>query len=121
VKFTDNRYVSDIITNTDGRAQYKHNNGVISTVQIERADLGTRKIRVANLPPEVPQTTLRTAMTPYGTVHTINNEQWSTKYRYVVDNGIRIIQMAINKHIPSHITVAGYKALVSYEGQPQTR
>jgi hypothetical protein len=28
--------------------------------------------------------------------------------------------MALNKHLPSHVTIAGYRALVSYEGQPQT-
>jgi hypothetical protein len=28
--------------------------------------------------------------------------------------------MSLNKHLPSHVNIAGYRALVSYEGQPQT-
>jgi hypothetical protein len=34
--------------------------------------------------------------------------------------GVRIVQMSLNKHLPSHLTIVGYRALVSYEGQPQT-
>jgi hypothetical protein len=28
--------------------------------------------------------------------------------------------MTFNKHLPSRVTIAGYRALISYEGQPQT-
>jgi hypothetical protein len=28
--------------------------------------------------------------------------------------------MALKKHIPSYIVIAGYRALISYDGQPQT-
>jgi hypothetical protein len=44
----------------------------------------------------------------------------SQKYRYAVANGIKIASMQLTKHIPSYITIDGYRALISYEGQPQT-
>jgi len=38
----------------------------------------------------------------------------------VVASGIKVVVTALTKHIPSHITIAGYRVLKSYEGQPQT-
>ena len=29
-----------------------------------------------------------------------------------------MVSMSLNKHIPSHVMVAVYRALISYEGQP---
>jgi len=31
-----------------------------------------------------------------------------------------VVSMSLVKHIPSHVVVAGYRALISYEGQPTT-
>jgi hypothetical protein len=56
----------------------------------------------------------------YGVIQDIQEESWSKQYRYVVVNGIRIVMMPIQKHLPSHINIAGCRALISYEGQPQT-
>jgi hypothetical protein len=39
---------------TNGVKEYKHSSGEISQVRIEMAGLGTKRIRIANLPPEVP-------------------------------------------------------------------
>jgi hypothetical protein len=50
--------------------------------------MGLRKIRIANLPPEVSDKTLRDIMSKYGYVKDVTEEQWSQKYRYPVSNGI---------------------------------
>ena len=50
---TDIEGVQDIIQGTGGQAEYKRANGEISTVSINMAGMGMRKIRIANLPPEV--------------------------------------------------------------------
>jgi hypothetical protein len=39
-----------IIQETNGLKEYKHFNGEISQVRIEMAGLGTKRIRIANLP-----------------------------------------------------------------------
>jgi len=46
--------------------------------------------------------------------------RWSKAYRYSVSNVILIVVIALTKYIPSHMTIAGNRFLVSYEGQPMT-
>ena len=89
-------------------------------VRIETAGLGTRRVRIANLPPEVPEEVFRTIMARYAEVKNLQAETWARFYRYKVSNGVRIAVMTLAKHIPSNNTIAGHRALVSYEGQPMT-
>jgi len=89
-------------------------------VHPETAGLGMRKVRIANLPPEVPDAVIRTVLSSYGEVQGVQADTWSRAYRYTIANGIRIASITLTKHIPSHITMAGNMVLVSYEGQPMT-
>jgi hypothetical protein len=41
----------EILTSTRGSGEVRHMNGEISTVRIEAAGLGTKRVRLANLPP----------------------------------------------------------------------
>jgi len=109
-----------IIQETIGLQEYKHSNGEKSQVRIEMAGLGTKRIRIANLPPEVPEGPIRTALAQYGDIKSIQEESWLKAYRYAVSNGIKIITMVLKIHIPSHATIATHRVLISYEGQPIT-
>ena len=84
------------------------------------AGLGTKRIRIANLPPEVPEGPISTALAQFGDIKSIQEESWSKAYRYAVSNSIKIIIMALKKHIPSHATIASHRVLISYEGQSMT-
>jgi molybdenum cofactor biosynthesis enzyme MoaA len=97
--------------------EYKHDNGEISIVTVERAVIGVRRIRVANLPPEVQDTVLRDTLSKYGDVKDIKEEQWSRQYRYLVSNGIRIVELNLKTHLPSHMLIAGHRVLISYDCQ----
>ena len=121
-KFTDFSYVKDILTKTNGITVrvYKHESGEVSTVRSEIARMGTRRVRVANLLPDLSYNTIRTALNQYGEVQSIQEEKWSRKYRYAVANGVKMVTMQLTKHIPSYIIIASYRALTSYDGQPQT-
>ena len=44
-------------------------------------------------------------------------EIWSHLYRYPVVNGIYPAMISLAKHIPSHLTVADQRVLVSYDKQ----
>ena len=66
IKMTDIEGVQGIIQGTGRHAEYKHNNGEISTVSVNIAGMGTRKIRIANLPPEVAENTLRASIASTG-------------------------------------------------------
>jgi hypothetical protein len=65
------------------------------------AGLGTRRIRIANLPPEVPEGPIRIALAQYGDIKSIQEESWSKAYRYAVSNSIKIVTMAL-KNIFHH-------------------
>jgi len=120
IKFTEQRHVDNILQMTNGQIEFKHGNGEISIVTIDTAGLGTRRVRIANLPPELNNTSIRTSLTPFGQIHSITDENWSSRYRFQVTNGIRIIHMTLTRHLPSNLHIAGYRAFVSYEGQPPT-
>jgi hypothetical protein len=120
IKFRDNNRLLDVLHLTGGEVEYRHTNGKISIVHQETAGLGMRKVRIANLPPEVPDAVIRTVLSIYGEVQGVQAETWSRAYRYTVANGIHIASITLTKHIPSHITMTENRVLVSYEGQPMT-
>jgi hypothetical protein len=89
IKFSDPSRMQEVLRSTKGQAEYRHTSGEISKVRIESVGLGMRKVRIACLPPEVHQTTLRMALGKFGEVRDIQGETWSSAYRYPVTNGIR--------------------------------
>jgi hypothetical protein len=74
--------VQEIIAKTGGTAQYKSPGRSITQVTLAHADLGHKKLRIANLVPEMPNWTLLQAISPYGIVGEIQNENWARTYRY---------------------------------------
>jgi len=79
-----------------------------------------RRVRVACLPPEVDDRTLQLTLCKYGDIQEIQPEMWSNIYRYHVPNGVRVVRMSLVKHIPSNVSIAGYRAIITYQGQPTT-
>jgi hypothetical protein len=120
LKLIDDNSVQTLLTKTQGQVFCKHTNGERSLVTEEQAGLGKKKIRVANLPPEINNEVLSGALSPYGKVTDVYNEKWSNAYRYAVDNGIRQVTIHLKRHVPSHLTIAGQRVLLSYEGQLAT-
>jgi len=118
VKLTDKDYMSSIINSTGGSGAYTHHTGEISRVEIAIAGMGYKKLRIANLPHEVVDDTLRTTLAPFGQVLDIQNENWARTYRYTVDNGIRQVTIVLTQHVPSHLVIAEQRVLISYDGQP---
>jgi hypothetical protein len=108
IKLQEQKSAMNLLQTTAGQAECKHHNGEITKVAISMAGMGNKRIRVANLTPEVPENVLKAALTPYGTVMDIRDEKWSRAYRYVVANGIRQALMSLTKHIPSHLTIEGH-------------
>jgi hypothetical protein len=68
IKFRDFNRMQDILHLTQGHGEYRHMNGKLSTLRIEAAELGTRRIRITNIPPEVPEGAVRTVLARYGEV-----------------------------------------------------
>ena len=98
IKLADADSVHAVLQDTAGQAQYKYPTGEVSIVHIALAGLGTKRIRVANLPPEASNDTLKAALAPYGKIMNIQNERWSKVYRYPVDNGVRQVTIVLSRH-----------------------
>jgi hypothetical protein len=75
-------------------------------VHTDLADMGVWCIRLANLPPEVPDRTIRDALTQYGEAKEVNEGSWSKAYRYPLSNGVRIAVTHL-KNLSSHLVIAG--------------
>jgi hypothetical protein len=120
IKFSDSDKMQTIVQDTLGTAEYRHDTGEISQVKIEFAGMGRRRIRIANLPPETPDSKIRTTLAKYGEIADISEEKWSKAYRYQVSNGVRIAHITLTRHVPSVINIDGVRALITYEGQPVT-
>ena len=81
IKFTDEEIMNTTIENTEGQLSFRHGNGEISKVFIEIAGMGTKKITIASLPPEVKGNEIRAFMSRYGEVKSIRDEVWTSAYR----------------------------------------
>jgi len=92
----------------------------ISIVRLKVAGMGMQRTRIANLPPEVTERSIRAALASYGEIVSIQGEIWPKAYRYKVANGVKVIMMKLAKHLPSQMNIAGHRALPSYDGQPVT-
>jgi hypothetical protein len=120
IKLVDIESVQGLLRDTSGRAAYKYPNGELSVVNIDLAGMGTKRVRVASLPPETTNETLRASLISYGKVLNIQAETWSKAYRYPVSNGVQQVTMQLTRHLPSHMTIAEQRVLISYEGKPTT-
>jgi hypothetical protein len=120
IKFRDPQRMQVLLTEIQGQGDFRYENGEISKVRIEAVGLCVRRVKLANLPPEVADRTLKMALGAYGEIREIQTDTWSNAYRYPVTNGIRVVEMKLIQHIPSHMVVAGQRTLISQEGSRQT-
>jgi len=120
IKFTSESRLQEILNGNQGQLTFHHDTGELSKVKLELAVEGIKKIRIARLPPEVTADTIKTCLVKYGEVKTIRDEMWTQAYRYKVFNGVRIVEIKIKQHLPSHLLIAGHDALISYVGQLPT-
>jgi len=90
IKLNTSEQAQSILQTTKGELEFRHDNGELSIVHLELAGMGIRRIRIANLPPEVPDRIIRETLSTYGDVTEISEETWSKAYRYPVPKGIRI-------------------------------
>ena len=74
IKLLDNESVHALLSETGGQAEDKYSSGELSVVNLAVADMDTKHIRVASLPPEVPNVTLRAALAHFGKVQDIHAE-----------------------------------------------
>jgi hypothetical protein len=74
IKFREPQKMQETLTASEGQAEFWHENGEISKVCTEAVGLGMKRVRVANLPPEVADGTLKIALETYSDVREIQAE-----------------------------------------------
>ena len=80
IKFAKENRMKEILEETEGECVYKHDTGEISQVKVDIAGMGTKRIRITGLPPEVRKTTIREIVSKYGEIANIRNETWTAAY-----------------------------------------
>ena len=66
IKLANTEPMQHVLQETNGQMEFRHDNGELSTVKIEPAGMGVRRIRIANLLPEVHDRIIREMLTKYG-------------------------------------------------------
>ena len=107
----------DFLRATDGRMDLKHGNREISKVTFDIAGMEYKKVRTANFPPERKEHDIQKSFQVWGG-KIIRDEMWASRYRYKVSNGVKVVDMRLKQHLPSHLLIAGNDALLSYDGEP---
>ena len=100
ITFTNGVRMHRLMQDTAGTMALKHDTGELSQVHISIAGMGIRKVRIANLPTEVPDRTIRENVDKYGEVKNIKEELWTKANRYKVSNEIRVVEMKLKLHLP---------------------
>jgi hypothetical protein len=81
INFTNGVRMHRLLRDTAGTLEFKHDTDELSQVHIAIAGMEMRKVRIANLPPEVPDLTIRDNLAKYGEVKDIKEELWARAYR----------------------------------------
>ena len=111
-----------LVSRNGGKYRLRQSDGEVRTVTVEHAaGLGTRLIRVFNLPHEMPDTVVSAAFSSYGKVVCVRREVWNHDFFQGIPNGVRLVTVELSKHVPSFVVVGKVgKVMTSYDGQPRT-
>ncbi|KAJ4425751.1 hypothetical protein ANN_27374 [Periplaneta americana] len=120
LKFKTSTVYENYLKRYEGPSTLTFRKGDRVDVTLSPAEEESTVVRVLNIPPEVPNERLHNVFQNYGKVKQIDSEKWSSRYRFHVDTGIRLVNIVIDKPIPSTIIVATYEAYVTYSCQEQS-
>lgn len=71
IKFVHNERMRTILEMTRGQLEYHHETGELTTIIVENAGMRVRRIRIANLAPEISDITLRGTLSKFENVKNI--------------------------------------------------
>ena len=74
VKFRDDQRRQKILTSTNRHGEFRRTKGEILNLQMEAAGLGMRRLRIANLSPEVPDSAIRMILGRYRKAKEVQEE-----------------------------------------------
>lgn len=99
--------------------QFQYANG--TSVQVQMCIAGTRYVRVFDLPPELPDELLSSALSQFGNVERIVREKFPTDLGLGnLHNGVRGVYIDIKNKIPPAVHLGKWKARMFYDGLADT-
>lgn len=119
IKFRSPEICDEIVQSRAGNLKFKHCDGNVGEVKVTHAGFGIRTVRIFELPFEVPAEDINAALAKYGKVVSNVAEKWMS-FKVPVLNGVRQVKIELKTHIPSYISICGYRAIIMYDGQPRT-
>ena len=120
VKFVLQEQLDSVLRRTGNEVTYSDASGDIKVLVRDCGD-NTKKVRVVNLPFEVPNETIYNELSQYGTIKSVIEEEWSgDQFKFKVKTGVRIVNMVVKRNIPSFVIFKNFKGQVFYEGQKKT-
>ena len=106
----------------DGELKFTYLNGFSTDVSLRHAGLNGLAVRINDLPYGMPHAAVVEALKQFGEpIGDMNFDCWIRDgKRTAISNGVRVVRMNLSMHVPSYLTVAGFRAAVFYAGQPKT-
>jgi len=77
VKFVSPDKMTNTLQQFQGDLQFYLENGDISSVKVEIAGVGIRRVRVSTLPPKITEAQIKNALSIYGDIKQIQDVVWS--------------------------------------------
>ena len=71
INFAEIQCLQEVRHSTNGKSEYKYDNGEISQVEITMAGIGSKRVRIVNILPKISDGTVRYAFSTYGEIQEI--------------------------------------------------
>ena len=105
-----------------GRKQIIKVRGQDLVVSCSDKSLNYKRVRICKLPPVINSGIVKTRLSAYGKIE--GEVEWETYKNFPerkdLKTGWLIINMTVDRHIPSYTNIGPYRCFVTYEGQPKT-
>lgn len=116
IKFLDEPDFDCFVSGIEEQYRFEYGDGDSTMVKLEVASRLFRYVRIFNLPPEVEDKDIATALSQFGVIRQHVRERYPSDFDYAVFSGIRGVHMEIAKEIPSNLYIGHFKTRLYYDG-----
>lgn len=121
IKFTSQEAMMESLNKNTEPRKFHYISGISIEVRMTEAGNNVRYVRVFDLPPELSDCTLSTALERYGKVERIVREKFSADLGLPhMHTGVRGVYMDIKQDIPPEIIVGNRKGRIYFDGLQDT-
>lgn len=108
----------ELVAEFDMKLAMTSEDGVQTLIPMHTAD-GATEVKIHDLPPYLPDQSIRKKLEEFGEILSITNEVWKEHFPGV-PTGTRIVRMRIRKSIPSYVNFEDEVGFIRYRNQQAT-